>query len=374
MIYSILSLKLSSTGQIIAIIEEQSQLDLLMKKKQVKNFYEYYKPDRCEQLIYASQIGAVGMKGLSRFDYPGQELPDTVLPGIYSMGYWDAKMDQNWGLDWHRNEGIEFSFMESGNLYFSTEKETVHLHPGSLTITKPWQLHKVGNPKVTVGKQYWIIIDVGVRQPHQEWVWPDWIILSKEDLEYLTKILRENDDLVWQSDKKIQECFLEIGKCLDLAEIEIQHSKLKILINSLLLEILNLFKRGHIEFDQSLTYNLRTVEIFLNHLRSDFVKSWTLEDMAEHCGLGKTSLSKYCKHLTNMTPINYLINIRLEAAAKMLIDREEENVTDLCYDCGFTSSQYFATAFKKRFKCSPSEYRVRFSKEFAVKSSLLSVS
>lgn len=331
-----------------------------MRKKQVKNFYDYYQPDRCEPLIHASENGVVQMKGLSRYDYPGLELPNAILPGIYSMGYWDAKTDQNWGLDWHRNEGIEFSFMESGSLYFSTENETVHLHPGSLTITKPWQLHKVGNPIVTIGKQYWIIIDVGVRQPHQEWKWPDWIILSKEDLEYLTKILRENDVRVWQSDKKIQECFIEIGKCLDHAEIEIPQSRLNILINSLLLEILSLFKKGDIEFDQSLTHNLRTVEIFLNHLRTDFEKSWTLEDMAEHCGLGKTSLSKYCKHLTNMTPVNYLINIRLETAAKMLIDQEEEHVTNLGYSCGFTSSQYFATAFKKRYKCSPSEYRSRF--------------
>ena len=329
-----------------------------MTKKRLKNYHENHHPDRCSPLIQAVNTGELNMKALRRVDYPGQDLPDSVLPGIFSIGYWDAKKDQKWGIDWHRNEGVEFSFLESGSLFFSTEKEKVNLNSGSLTITKPWQLHKVGNPKVTIGKLYWIIIDVGVRQPHQPWKWPNWIVLSKVDIEFLTKILRENDIRIWQSDKKIQECFIELGKCLNYSEMEIPHSKLTILINSLLLEMLSLFKRGNIELDNSLTQNLRTVEIFLNHLRGDFEKFWTLEDMAEHCGLGKTSLSKYCKHLTNMTPVNYLINIRLEAAAKMLIDSNFKNVSDICYDCGFSRSQYFATAFKRRFNCCPSDYRL----------------
>jgi len=322
-----------------------------------------YKPDRCDPLIGAASTGQLNMKGLSRYNYPGKELPDSALPGICSIGYWDAKTDQNWGLDWHRNEGIEFTFLESGSLYFSTEKEQFNLDPGSFTITRPWQLHKVGTPNVTIGKLYWLIIDVGVKQPHQAWEWPGWIILAKEDLDYLTKILRQNDVRVWRTDKKLSQCFMELGKCLDSSELEIPQSKLCILINDLLLEMLCLFKKGHMELDESLIQNLRTVEVFLEFLRSDFEKLWTLEEMAEHCGLGKTSLLKYCKQLTNMSPVNYLINIRLDAAVKLLSRKDLVNVTPVCYECGFSSSQYFATTFKKRYRCTPSEYREKLMKK-----------
>ena len=325
-----------------------------------KDFQKKYIPDRCDPLIEAATNGDLSMKGLSRYNYPGQGLPDSVLTGVCSIGYWDAKIDQSWGLDWHRNEGIEFTFLESGNLYFSTEKEQLNLDPGSFTITRPWQLHKVGAPNVTIGKLYWLIIDVGVKQPHQAWEWPSWIILAKEDLDYLTKILRQNDVCVWKTDKKLSKCFIELGRCLDNSELEIPHSKLCVLINDLLLEMLCLFKRGHMELDLSLIQNLRTVEVFLEYLRNNFEKFWTLEDMAEHCGLGKTSLSKYCKQLTNMSPVNYLINIRLEAAVKLLSCKDLLNITSVCYECGFSSSQYFATTFKKRYHWTPSEYRERF--------------
>lgn len=331
-----------------------------MLKKENNNFYEMYKPDRCEPLINAVDSGQLQMSALRRNDYPGIELPDHILPGICSVGYWDAKKKQSWGLDWHRNEGIEFMFLESGGLCFSTNKEKFHLTPGNFTTTRPWQLHKVGNPHVTRGKLYWFIIDVEVRQPHQPWKWPEWIVLSNEDIKDLTQILRQNELQVWRSDKKLQDCFKELGLCLDNCSPSIPQSKLTILINDLLLEILFQLKSGEVELDETLTMNLRTVEIFLDHLKDDYEKSWSLDDMSEHCGLGKTSLTKYSKQIMNMTPMDYLIDIRLRAAAKILRKSESRNIKEICYDCGFSSSQYFSTVFRKRYKCTPSEYSIGF--------------
>ena len=332
-------------------------LSLKMKKKPNKNFYEIYQADRCTPLIQAVNCGQIEMKALRRVNYPGLDLPDDVLPGIYSIGYWDAKTDQNWGLNWHRNEGIEFTFLSSGSLGFSTKQEEFNLKPGDFTITRPWQLHKVGHQNVTVGRLYWMIIDVRVRQPHQKWKWPEWIILSKNDLEYLTKVLRQNEMPVWKTGGMLHDCFRSLGKCLDESVTEIPHSRLNILINELLLQLLDLFKKGKVELDESLTVNLRTIEIFLNHLQTDFERHWTLEEMAEHCGLGISSLTKYCRQLTNLTPISYLTKVRLEAAAKMLVEEDRKNVTEIGYECGFSSSQYFATVFKKQYKFSPKDYR-----------------
>lgn len=329
-------------------------------KTRYKDFYKIYQPDRCEPLDNAASTGELEMKALRRANYPGIDLPDEVLPAVYSIGYWDAKINQNWGLDWHRNEGIEFTFLASGNLSFFTGNEQFELTSGDFTITRPWQRHKLGNPDITVSKLYWIIIDVCVKQPHQDWVWPDWIILCKEDLEFLTKVLRQNEIPVWGTNNKIRNYFIDLGKCLNECDTSIPHSRFNILINELLLELVSLFKADKLILDESLTINKRTVEIFINHLKTDYERHWSLEDMSEHCGLGMTSLSKYCKQLTNMTPVNYLIKIRLEVAAKILRQMGAKSVTEVGYDCGFSSSQYFATAFKKRFKCSPSDYRLKF--------------
>jgi AraC family L-rhamnose operon regulatory protein RhaS len=322
-----------------------------------KELDKIYHPDSCEPLIKAVNVGVIKLAALKRLNYPGIELPHDVLKGVNSLGCWDAKVQQNWGLDWHRNEGIEFTFLASGKLSFSLGNKEYFLKPGDLTITRPWQSHKVGKPHIDIGKLYWLIIDVGVRQPHQHWQWPDWIILAPEDLQELTNILRQNEMPVWKIDESVSKCFQKIGVCLEASDSKIPHSKLKILINELLLLLLELFRNGKVELDQSLTNNLRAAEIFFQHLKEDYDRSWTIEAMATHCGLGITSLTKYCKQLTNLTPVNYLIKIRLEAAAQMLADHKDKSITDICYDCGFSSSQYFATTFRKLFNCSPNNYR-----------------
>ena len=58
---------------------------------------------------------------------------------------------RRWGLDWHRNEGIEFTWLEQGTLPFATDDVETVLRPGDLTITRPWQRHRVGAPHVTPG-------------------------------------------------------------------------------------------------------------------------------------------------------------------------------------------------------------------------------
>lgn len=54
--------------------------------------------------------------------------------------------------------------------------------------------------------------------------------------------------------------------------------------------------------------------------------------------------------------MQYLNFIRLEAAAASVVD-PIKRISEICYECGFSSSQYFATLFKKKYGCSPFAFR-----------------
>lgn len=62
--------------------------------------------------------------------------------------------------------------------------------------------------------------------------------------------------------------------------------------------------------------------------------------------------------LTKLTPARYLQTIRLKAARRMLSDDEGKSVTEVAFDCGFSSSQHFATCFRKQFGVSPTDLRL----------------
>jgi len=93
-------------------------------------------------------------------------------------------------------------------------------------------------------------------------------------------------------------------------------------------------------------------------LRQNLSHQWTVEEMAALIGLGTTTFTEKVKNYTGFSPLNYLINIRISEAIKLL-KRQEENVTDIALNTGFYSSQHFSTTFKKLTGYTPSEFRKR---------------
>ena len=136
-------------------------------------------------------------------------------------------------------------------------------------------------------------------------------------------------------------------------------SRLATNLNQLFLCILEAFSEQQVHETPNLTSRQRTVELFLNEVESNQATAsepWTINGMAEHCNMGVTAFSKYCRELVNAGPMKYLNQCRLDHAAKQLLENKGRSVTDIAMDCGFNSSQYFATRFRQRFHVSPREY------------------
>jgi AraC-like DNA-binding protein len=318
-----------------------------------------YYPDSCIPLADAWKQGQVEMHTLARGTYPGFPLKEEELKGIKSIGYWNSEKIQNWGLDWHRNEGIEICLLETGTLNFELNELEYKLEPNTLTITRPWILHRLGDPNIGFCKLHWFIIDLGVRQPHQEWVWPDWVILCKNDLEELTRILRLNEQAVWDVGDEMKRCFIQIGRMAKHHEKEHFDSRIKVYLNEILILLLEMLKKDRPELNDSLIESKRSVSLFLKSLENDLASNWTVNSMAEHCGLGVTQFSKHCYQLTNCTPVNYLNQLRLLKSRKLIAENPGSTVTSIAYDCGFSSNQYFTRVFKAYFKQTPQECRFK---------------
>lgn len=315
-----------------------------------------YHADTCLPLIDAVSRDKLKFKALARYTYPGNRLTEDTL-GLNSIGYWDASEPQDWGLDWHRNEGIEIHFLESGSMPYAQENNNVSLSPNHLTITRPWEAHKVGNPEIGMGKFYWVIIDLGIRRPHQEWVWPEWIMMTPEDLNRLTKILRQDAKWLWKTNAKIKECFFKIGTAVDSDFEGTSASRIRLLVNELLILLLELVDSKEVVLNESLTDSSRSVRLFLDELEKNLAESWTIEQMADSAGVGLTRFTYHCRQLTNATPMRYLAMRRVEKAKKILRKMPELSVAEVAYSCGFATSQYFSTVFKKQEKCTPLEYK-----------------
>jgi AraC family transcriptional regulator, 4-hydroxyphenylacetate 3-monooxygenase operon regulatory protein len=321
-----------------------------------------YHADRCEPLVAAVKRGEVRLDALVRKDYPGMPLRRSDVPGVLSVGCWDAVGNQKWGLDWHRNEGIELTLLETGSMPFAVGGKAHLLKPGSLTITRPWQPHRVGDPHIGPGRLHWLILDVGIRQPHQTWKWPRWFILTREDVRDLTRLLSHNERPVWPATPDVVACFQRITRAVTANRRGSAISMLSAYINELFALVLDLLRKQKAPLDPGLTTSRRTVEMFLKELHDSpeqQAEVWPLERMAQRCGMGTTHFGNLCKRITNMTPVEYLNYCRVETASALLVGAPDRSITDVAFACGFQSSQYFATVFRRLKGVSPREIRER---------------
>lgn len=311
--------------------------------------------DSFEPLKAAARAGTLDLVAWGHGLYPGRSFEDPMVPEVRSVGVWNAPKKQTWGLDWHRNEGIKFCHLERGKLDLATEKGSRQLHTGSLAILSPWQKHRLGNPHIDASVMHWLVLDVKVRGPDQSWVWPEWLVCSQGDLQRFTELLGQPDLGVVRGNQDLARCFQRIKLSLGLPEPEQVTARLKLHINELLilaLEVLGQHEQGPVAHPGS----YRAVEQFLFHLDHHLDHPWTLRDMAEACGLGRSQFSRYCLQIANMTPMDLLHVRRLEKATELL-DLQDLSITEISNLCGFNSSQYFANSFKAFKGVTPSEYR-----------------
>ncbi len=319
--------------------------------------HQAYFADTCEPLKRAAARGDVQLRARGRGAYPGASLPEKALPEVRSFGCWDAAHNQEWGLDWHRNEGIELTYLSRGKVHFGVDNgvnnQEFLLKRGDLTVTRPWQLHRVGNPGVTACHLHWLILDVGVRRPNQAWNWPKWLVSSASDIQSLTAMLSHNEQPVWQANDEVEYYFEQLVVAIE----PFNESRAKLYITGLLVAITELLHHHRPTLDKSLSSAQRTVELFLASLPERVDAPWDLAMMAAACGLGRSRFTHYCKEITNMSPIEYLTCCRVEAATHLLRTQCQLSITDVVLRCGFDSSQYFTKVFHSRAGCSPRDYR-----------------
>jgi AraC family L-rhamnose operon regulatory protein RhaS len=318
-----------------------------------------YEIDRCEPQNHAIETGKINFHALTKGHYPGTPVPENVLSGLSSIGFWNAGGAQDWGLDMHRNEGVEIMFLETGTMAFVADAKKYNLRAGQFTITRPWQPHKLGAPNIGPGRLHWLILDVGVRRPHQNWHWPSWMVLTQADLAELTRKLRHNENPVWHATPAITQACRELARTVEAWNQPHAISRLATHLNQLFLSILDALSEQQTQETPDLTSRQRTVELFLREVEENSAISrelWTINSMAEHCRMGVTAFSKYCRELVNAGPMEFLNRCRLDHAARQLREQPGLSVTDIAFANGFNSSQYFATRFRQRFHVSPSRF------------------
>ena len=98
-----------------------------------------------------------------------------------------------------------------------------------------------------------------------------------------------------------------------------------------------------------------------NFISKNYMDELRLPELASLAGMSSSAFSRFFKLHTGRNISEYIINLRLGYAARMLVDTAK-SISEIGFDCGFNNLSNFNRIFKKKKGCSPSEFRESYHK------------
>jgi len=98
-----------------------------------------------------------------------------------------------------------------------------------------------------------------------------------------------------------------------------------------------------------------------NYINENYRNEIRLGDVSSLAGMSPSAFSRFFKLHTGRNLSDYIIDLRLGYASRMLVD-STHSIAEIGYGCGFNNLSNFNRIFKKKKGCSPSEFRENYHK------------
>ena len=257
---------------------------------------------------------------------------DIILPEIVAAGIYNSQIAaKNKTITKNRKTSmfeIEIPIEEGGISYINSEER--HIAPDIVICAKPGQIRHTRLPFkcyyihmiLNTGTLYDILTDIPV------------FIATKKQEEYrkIFEGLSRHSDSPLESDRiKMFSLILELVYLLD------KDSKKQLYRDRL--------KSGNYEI----------IENVIEHIKENLTSDLSLSAVASYASLSPIHFHNCFKAATGKTLHEYVEEQRIKKAAGLLVSTDL-TLTEISYECGFSSQSYFSYAFKRKMKITPREY------------------
>ena len=299
---------------------------------------------------------STGQRGYLRETYEG---PTQLLPELEIFGWLRFHNSLPGALEPdHHPEAFEIHYMVRGHLRWWVGKETDQhdFNTGNVFIIRPDEPHGGEEGSIQPCEHYWLRIWFPGNEPLPS--------LSAANTKALREAYRQITYRTFVASPEVKE-FLE--RLLEEHRSRNSDDSLlmaRSMLHALLIMILRDHKR-HCHAAKSkplVTWHVRRALEYLE--KRLFQPEAVVNSVAENVGLSPAGLRARFKAETGYTLHEYIIRRRIEEARRRLSDTKED-ITEIAHALGFSSSQYFATVFRRTTGLAPGEFRDTHQKQHA---------
>lgn len=259
-------------------------------------------------------------------DLAGKGLPEIPLLGVHHEKYARA------GLRPHKHDAMEICYLTSGERTYSVGGRDHTFRGNELFVTYPDEIHGSGAHPHGKGLLYWMQIRLPARPA-------PFLSLSSREAWPLVTSLRRLEHRSFLGERSLKRIFEE---ALTYA-LEPEGGLARLEISTRIIQWLTIVLRcSERASSVRITGDVRLV---LDHIGGNSVEQSSLDELAALSGLSVSRFKAKFKEQMGMPPGEYGLRQRIRRSEEML--QAGESVTGVAYALGFSSSQYFATAFKR---------------------------
>jgi AraC-like DNA-binding protein len=247
-------------------------------------------------------------------------------------------------LQEHRHYGVaELAYLESGFQPYNVLDREFTLFGGEGTIIPPDTGHGSSGQPSYPCKKAWIQL----RLPDENST-SDWLGLSPEEAQPILEMLRHPVNLYSKWPADFPQLISRLFAIADRPPSPTRTAMLRTCLQHILFELL---ERNVPETAPAHQLRVRRV---ITWLGTHISESPTVEHLAREAGLSSSSFKRIFHSVTGMTPHAYILHKKIERAMDLLLEADMR-ITDVAQACGFSTSQYFATVFKRMTGVSPND-------------------
>lgn len=262
--------------------------------------------------------------------------PETLTSKLLYVSY--SEYNHDWLSLLHTHKFSEMFYVINGKGKFQVEQEYYEITKDDFLIVNPNVLHtEYSDPDFPL----------------------EYIIIGVENLSFTFS--QKKDHTVFHCTNQQKELLYFMNSMMyELQKKEVQYEE--VCQHMLDVLIIKLMRIANFTFQITSSSKINHECLKLKqYMDSCYSQDITLDSLASISHLNKYYLSHVFKQYFGCSPINYLCQVRLNAAQELL-ESTDYSISDIAQICGFSSQSYFAQSFLKCFKETPRSYRNRKQK------------
>lgn len=246
--------------------------------------------------------------------------------------------DFEWSMnELHSHHNYELYYLSKGERRFFLTNDLISISAPCFIVIPPEVLHK------TDGGNY-ERYNINVNEKYLS-------NFQSETLQELAlKIIVPNDEANVR--------FLDILEKMTVVEKKDRYfdSKMNALFSYFIFSLTELNNDITVKSEHTLSKNDNATMNIIKYINENYKDNITLDSLSREFFASKPTIINHFKTVTNSSPINYLIQVRINHA-KLLLTSTNMSINEISEKCGFSSPNYFSLIFKKKVRMSPSDYR-----------------